>query len=54
MGGRRQKKRNFFIHGSAAGEVSYRFTANRFDWRNWSNYNDDDSDGSLGLILSEK
>ena len=39
------------IHSSAVGEVSYRFTANRFDWRNWSNYNDDDY---LGLILKSK
>lgn len=39
------------IHGSSAGEVSYRLTANRIDWRDWSNY----ADGSFkGLIIEEK
>ncbi len=39
------------ISGDQAGEVSYRFTANRFDWSNWSNRIDTNS---TGMILDEK
>jgi len=40
------------IYGEASGEVSYRLTANRFDWRDWSNYADNESSG--GFIIEEK
>ena len=30
-------KKTLTIQGSALGEVSYRFTANRYDWKNWTN-----------------
>ena len=30
-------KKTLTISGTSFGEVSYRFTANRFDWKNWGN-----------------
>lgn len=33
------------IYGSRSGEVSYRLTAARFDWRNWTNYSDAEHEG---------
>ncbi len=30
-------KKTLTIHGTAPGEVSYRLTADRYDWRNWEN-----------------
>jgi hypothetical protein len=39
------------IFGSAAGEVSYRLTANRFDWQEWPNTS---SDFVTGLTPPEK
>ena len=31
------EKDTLTIYGTQAGEVSYRMTANRFDWKEWSN-----------------
>ena len=45
------KAKTLTIHGSQAGEVSYRMTANRHDWRKWTNYL---SNNSTGTILMEK
>lgn len=39
------------MHGTEFREVSYRFTANRFDWMKWSNYAEGKNKGS---ILEEK
>ncbi|MBA7639056.1 hypothetical protein ES703_46712 [subsurface metagenome] len=41
------------IHGESSGEVSYRMTANRFDWMNWSNLYLEDNDVT-GLIAPLK
>ena len=40
------------ISGSSDGEVSYRFTASRFDWSKWSNYYEGNS--SQGMIVPMK
>jgi len=39
------------IHGSQAGEVSYRMTANRYDWMKWGNLA---NTTSTGMILKSK
>jgi len=39
-------------HVDSSREVSYRFTANRFDWSKWSNYYGENS--SAGLIVPMK
>jgi len=39
-------------HVDSGGEVSYRFTANRFDWSKWSNYYTENN--SAGLIVPMK
>jgi hypothetical protein len=36
--GKNPSEKTLKISGTQIGEVSYRFTANRFDWRGWSNY----------------
>ena len=33
------------IYGEGTGRVSYRLTAPRFDWKNWSNYADSTTEG---------
>ena len=38
------------IYGTEKGKVSYRMTANRFDWRGWVGYKPE----SLGLIIPEE
>ena len=40
------------IHGTSDEEVSYRFTANRFDWKDWSNLLVNAT--TTGLIVPEK
>jgi hypothetical protein len=35
------------IHGTQAGEVSYRMTADRFDWMTWSNNYEGESTGMV-------
>jgi len=43
------KAKTLTIHGSQAGEVSYRMTANRYDWRNWKTIADDIKTNDPGL-----
>ena len=47
------EKNTLTIHGTQAGEVSYRMTANRFDHADWSNYYLDDNNVT-GLIAPLK
>ena len=40
-------KKTLTISGTQAGEVSYRMTANRFDWSKWSNLYTGNSTGMI-------
>ena len=39
------QKEELLIFSDAEGEISYRFTANRFDWRGWPTHTDTTSSG---------
>ncbi len=41
------------IYGTDSGEVSFRMTGNRFDWKEWSNFADPE-DNSPGLTVPLK
>ncbi|MEK7552821.1 MAG: hypothetical protein AAB505_01810, partial [Patescibacteria group bacterium] len=47
------ENRKIIIFGSKNGEVSYRLTAPRFDWKHWTNYSDSEWEG-LNLDKSLK
>ena len=47
------EKNTLTIYGSQKGEVSYRMTANRFDWKEWSNLYLEDNNVT-GLIAPLK